>query len=222
MKAVIFDSGTIITFAMNGLIDLLKELKKNFDGKFFITEEVKHEIIDRPLRIKRFELEALTIQNLLEEGVIEFPYEFVSKKNIENSTSRIFDFLNHMFYARNEMVHIVEKGEVTCLALSLLLTEKGIDNVVAIDERTARMICEKPENLRQLLERKLHAKVNMKETPDFLNGIKVIRSSELMYVAYKKGLIKIKSNATLDALLYASKFKGNSISFDEIEQIKRL
>lgn len=222
MKAVIFDSGTIITFAMNGLINVLRELRKNFNGKFFITEEVKHEIIDRPLKIKRFELEALTIQSLLEDGIIEFPYEFVSKKNIENSASRIFDFLNHMFQARNEMVHIVEKGEVTCLALSLLLSEKGIDNVVAIDERTARMVCEKPENLRQLLERKLHAKVNMKDTPDFLGKIKVIRSSELMYVAFKKGLINIKGNATLDALLYASKFKGNSISFEEIEQIKRL
>ncbi len=222
MKAIVFDSGTIITFAMNGLIDMLRELKKTFDGKFFITDEVKHEIIDRPLMIKRFELEALMIKGLVEENVLELPYDIVSKTSVENSVSKIFDFLNHMYYAKNEMIHIVEKGEVSCLALSLLLTEKGIDNVVGIDERTARMVCEKPENLRQLLERKLHGKVIMKETPNFLSKVKVIRSSELMYVAYKKGLVKFKNHAVLDALLYASKFKGNSISFDEIEQIKRL
>jgi len=43
-----------------------------------------------------------------------------------------------------------------------------------------------------------------------------------MYVAYKKGLIKLKGELVLDALLYALKFKGCSISGEEIRQIKRI
>ena len=58
MKAIIFDSGTLISFAINGLYEELKLLKAKFDGKFIITDEVKAEIIDKPINIKRFELEA--------------------------------------------------------------------------------------------------------------------------------------------------------------------
>ena len=43
-----------------------------------------------------------------------------------------------------------------------------------------------------------------------------------MYVAYKKGLIKIQDPQLLDALLYAMKFKGAAISGDEIKEILRI
>ena len=43
-----------------------------------------------------------------------------------------------------------------------------------------------------------------------------------MYIAYKKGLVRIKDKKILDAILYALKFKGCSISTDEIERIKKL
>jgi hypothetical protein len=52
---------------------------------------------------------------------------------------------------------------------------------------------------------------------------KFIRSSELVYVAYKKGIINLGNNKkVLEALLYATKFKGSSISFEEINELKRL
>jgi len=222
MKAIVFDSGTIINFAMNGILDILKSLKSEFNGKFIITEAVKEEVIDKPLHIKKFELEALMIKKLFDDGVFELPYDIVVKKELIAKRDSLFNMLNHVFYARNEFVHIVDKGEVSSLAVSLLLKEKGIDNVLAVDERTARMLCERPENLTQLLRKKLQTSVDMKGDLSFLSKIKVIRSSELMYLAYKKGLVKLKSPKVLDALLYASKFKGCSISFDEIEQMKKL
>lgn len=222
MKVIIFDSGTIINFAMNGLLNILRDLKNNFDGKFIITEAVTEEVINKPLHIKKFELEALMIKKLFDEGIFELPYSLVTKKEMFARRDSLFNMLNHVYYARSEFVHIVDKGEVSCLALSMLLKEKGIENVVAIDERTARMLCEAPENLTQLLRKKLQTNVDMKGDLSFLNEIKVIRSSELMYLAYKKGLIELKDKKVLDALLYASKFKGCSISFDEIEQIKHL
>ena len=119
-------------------------------------------------------------------------------------------------------MHIVDRGEVSCLAISILLSEKGIENVISVDERTARMIVESPDNYVNLLRKKLNTKVEMKGDLTFLKDIKVIRSSELFYLAYKKGLIGLKNPKVLDALLYASKFKGCSISFEEIEQIKKL
>ena len=51
-KAIIFDSGTLISFSMNGLLPELRELKKIFNGKFLITKDVKREVIDKPIKIK--------------------------------------------------------------------------------------------------------------------------------------------------------------------------
>ena len=73
MKALIFDSGPLINFALNGLLYTLKELKKAFNGVFLITEDVKYEVIDRPIKVLRFELEALRIKQLLDEGVLQLP-----------------------------------------------------------------------------------------------------------------------------------------------------
>ena len=56
MKSIIFDSGTLINFAINGLLQELRGLKGLFDGKFLITKEIAEEIVDKPMKIKRFEL----------------------------------------------------------------------------------------------------------------------------------------------------------------------
>ena len=55
-KAIIFDSGTLISFSINGLTEMIKDLKGIFKGKFLITQDVKREVIDIPLKIKKFEL----------------------------------------------------------------------------------------------------------------------------------------------------------------------
>jgi len=73
MKVLIFDTGTLITLSMNGLLYLLEEMKKTCDCKFLITKEVKYEVLDRPIGIKRFELGALRVQALIEKGVLELP-----------------------------------------------------------------------------------------------------------------------------------------------------
>jgi len=73
MKAIIFDASTLISFAMNGLFPELKELKKVFNGHFIIPKEVRHEVIDKPIKIKRFALEALRVKQLLADKVLEMP-----------------------------------------------------------------------------------------------------------------------------------------------------
>lgn len=221
-KVIIFDSGTVINFAMNGLLYLLPKLKDEFGGKFLITERVKKEIIDRPSHIKRYELEALMIKKLFDEGVIELPYELVKREEVFKKRDELLDFINHSYHARGEFINLLHEGEASVLALSILLNKQKIKNAVSIDERTARMLCENPENLKKIFEEKLHTNVELKKDLGFLNKIRVIRSSELLYTAYKKGLVDIKDGNVLEALLYAVKYRGCSISFEEIEQMKRI
>lgn len=223
-KAIIFDASTLITFSMNGLTEEIRKLKSIFKGKFIITKDVRREIIDKPLTIKRFELEALRLKQLLDEKVLEMPSVFsVDEKELSKKTLELRDVANSTFKGKGRDLHIIDSGEASCMALGKILTKKGIKNVLAIDERTIRMLGEKPENLNNLLERKLHTKItSKKENYKFFQGFSFIRSAELVYVLYKKGLTKIKDPIVLDALLYAVKFKGCAISGDEIKEIKRI
>ncbi len=224
MKVIIFDASTLITLAMNGLFNELRELKKIFKGKFIITKDVKREIIDKPITIKRFELEALRLKKLLEEKILEMPSSLkIDDTQISEKTKEIMQIANNTFQKNERFIHLIDSGEASCLALSRILDEKRVENVVAVDERTTRMLGEKPENLERLLQKKLHTKVSFKkENFKFFQGFKFIRSSELVYVAYKKGLAKFGNHILLDALLYAVKFKGCAISGDEIQEIKRI
>lgn len=223
-KAIIFDAGTIITLSMNGLLDVFRELKNQFNGKFLITEDVEYEIIKRPLKIKKFELGALRIKQLLDEKVLELPSSVGVKDSIiQEKTHEFLDIANKTFFVKEKYIHLIDRGETSCLALSELLSKKGIENVISIDERTTRMLCEKPENLHKLLETKLHTKIRLKkENLAYFSKFKFIRSSELVYIAYKKNLVNLKNENVLDALLYAVKYKGCSISRNEIEEMKRL
>jgi hypothetical protein len=225
MKAIIFDSGTLISLSMNGLLSELSELKKSFNGKFIITQEVKREVIDKPLTIKRFELEALRIKQMFDEGILERPSSLgINEKVLESETDKIQKITNETFSVKNSFVHLIDSGEASCMALSRILIDKKIKNVIAVDERTTRLLCEKPQNLKEIMERRLHTKINSKEENyKFFRGIKIIRSPELIYVAYKKGIIGLKDGKNvLDALLYALKFRGAAISDEEIREIKNI
>lgn len=224
-KAIIFDAGALITLSMNGLTDELVKLKKIFDGSFLITKQVKAEVIDKPLTIKNFELEALRTKRLFDDGILELAdsYGYEDKK-IEEKAKAIMDIANSFFQGPSDRVTIIHMGEASCLALSKMLSEKKIKNLIAIDERTTRMLVEKPGNLKELLERKLHTNIKLVKTNfDYFRDFSIIRSAELMYVAWKKGLVDLKDGISiLDALLYALKSKGCSISYEEIEEIKKL
>ncbi len=222
-KAIIFDASTLITFSMNGFLPELKQLKKIFRGKFLITQDVKREVIDKPMKINRFKLEALGMNQFLKEKILEMPNSLgINDALISKRTEELKNVANNLFEARGKFLHLIDSGEASCLALSKILNEKGIKNVIAVDERTMRMLGEKPENVKELLERKLHMKVTLKEENfKIFGGFKFIRSAELVYVAYKKKIFKSK-NGMLEALLYAVKSKGAAISGDEIREIVRM
>jgi len=225
MKALILDSGPLINLSMNGLLYLLEEIKKKFDGVILITRAVKYEVVDRPVHVQRFEFGALQVQALLDSGVIQLPSQLgVDEKELALYTQELMDLANHFIQVRGQWVSLVSSGEMSCLALSDMLSKKGYETMIGIDERTTRVLGENPEELEQLMSEKLHARASLvsKDISAF-KKYRFIRSSELVYVAYKKGYIHNLSNKkALEAALYATKYKGTAISFQEIDQLKKL
>jgi hypothetical protein len=220
-KHIIFDSGPLINFAMNNMLDVFVSLKGTFPGDFLITKEVKNEIIDYPITIKKYEYEALQLEDLFKKGVIRHADLTIEQiEELRKFRDQIMSIANNMFYADGKNIHILDKGECAAMALSIVINEP---NIIVVDERTTRMLCENPENLRKILEKKLHTKVTAKkEDYDFFKRFKIIRSTELAYIAYKKGLFKIKDKRTLEAAIWALKLHGCSISDTEIDEIKRI
>jgi len=223
-KAIIFDSSTLISFVMNGLFPELRELKKIFGGHFIITREVKEEIIDKPITIKRFAFEALRANQLILDGIIEFPSVFgIKDEDISKKTKEVFDLANETFSGKKKSIHLIDLGECSVLALSELLNQKNIPNILAVDERTTRSLIEDPEGLRRFLEKRLHTIITpRKQNYKFFGQFKIIRSSELIYIGYKKNILRINTPNALDAIFWALKFRGCAISEEEIADLENL
>lgn len=224
MKVLIFDSGTLINLTMNGLLYILEELKKNFDGKFIITDEVKFETVDKPSGIQRYELGALEVNNLIDSGILEMPSALgINNKELIKMTDELMATANHFMQVRGKWINIVSEAEMSCLALSNELTKRGFENIIAIDERTTRILAENPQNLGRIMSEKLHQRVEVLASDyQIFSKFRFIRSSELVFVAYKKGIIKLQGKKVLEALLYATKYKGSSISLEEIDILKKM
>ncbi len=219
-KFLIFDAGPIISLTMNGLLDVLEKLKKDFKGEFIITPQVKAEVIDRPLKIKKYELEGVKVKSLLDKGVLRLSSDFIANSRLNKEVVRIQNIANSIFRAEDKIT-LIHDGEASCLAFSRLCS---CDSLIVIDERTTRMLSEAPEKLKGLMQKKLHMDiiVNEKSLREF-GKFKFIRSAEVLYVAYKKNLFDLKKDKLLlDALLYGVKFKGAAISSREINEIKSL
>ena len=71
MKAMIFDAGPIISLTTNNLLWLLAPLKEKFGGEFYITENIRKELVEKPLKTKKFKFEALQVQDQIEKGVLK-------------------------------------------------------------------------------------------------------------------------------------------------------
>jgi len=208
---------------MNGLLYILEPLKKNFPGKFLITKQVKYEVVDRPLGIQKFELGALMVRNLIDSGVIEMSSSSgISDETIEIGTKEFMQKANHSLSYKGNWMQVVSDAEMSCLALSRELGKKDVECMIAIDERTTRMLCEDPKKLTDIMSNKMHQKIKLAARNYSPKDFKFIRSTELVYVAFKKGYVNIKGKEALEALLYATKFHGSSVSFEEIEQLKKL
>ncbi len=226
MKNLIFDSSSIISLSMNGLLWILDPLRKKFDGEFLISESVKDEIIDKPLTSKKYKLEALNLLEITQKGILK-----TFKENMKMS-EELLELTNSIFRGKHENIKILHEGEITTLAKAI---ESGTEAFV-IDERTTRLLIENPNKLHSLLEKKLHTPINvdknkLKKFKEMTKGIKILRSTELVIISYEMGLFKNYFNIKgisnlkheiLDGLLWALKLRGCSISDAEINEIIKI
>ncbi|MBM3231937.1 hypothetical protein FJZ21_00980 [Candidatus Pacearchaeota archaeon] len=222
MKVLILDAGPIINLSMNGLLEIYEKIHKQ-GITIAITNYVYQEVVDRPSHIPRFELGALRIKELIEKGVIKFATDIgLAQAEIESETQRWLKIANSVIRSDNHFIEVVSVAEISCIAVSSLLNKKRVENIIGIDERTTRILFEKPENLRDLMSSKLHRNITLNTTElENTKQFRFIRSSEIVFMAYKKRFIEIRDKHALEALLYATKFKGCAISWEEIEQLKR-
>ena len=223
-KIIFFDAGPIITLVMARLIWILPELQKKFGGKFYITPAVKYELVDRPLTVRRFEFEALQVMKLIKEGVLEV-YEKVPQAEV----SSLINLANNSFKIDNKPMDIIQEGEMESVATALWI---GADAVV-IDERTLRLFIEDNKGMRKLLERRFRKTVvpqpeKMNEFSDKLKKANIIRSIELIGVAYKQGLLdsyvpelKKGKDILVNSVLWAAKYNGCAVTEHEIEELQQ-
>ena len=224
MADLIFDTSSIISLATNNLLDKLIELKKKFKGDFIISNAVKKEILDNPITSKKYKLEAIMISELIQNNI----FRVNSNINAEQKTTRLLDICNNIFSAYGNNIHILDRAEVEALVFTQLL--KG---VYIVDERNIRLMVEDYKKLTLLLERKLDTKIkinnqNLRLFKSEISNINIIRSAELMAVAFEMGLFKEYENKyankkdILDGILWGLRLRGCAISTEEIEELIKI
>jgi hypothetical protein len=88
MKFAIMDSGPLISLTLNGLLSTIRRLKENYPNvHFVITPSVKRETVEKGLTIKKYELEAVKIQDLIDKKILTLSSEFVKPNVLAKETS---------------------------------------------------------------------------------------------------------------------------------------
>jgi hypothetical protein len=226
MKEILLDAGPVISLTTNNLLWLLEAMRKKTGIRFSIVSSVKHELVDRPLETKKFKFEALQVQHLIEQGVLEV----IDNPVFKSRALQLLDTANTIFWARKEPIRIVQLGEIETLAAAVGL---GINKVV-MDERITRSLLETPDQLEEMMSRRLHTKLHvdtgrLSSFRDYTHHIEIIRSAELVTIAFEKGLldsyiVKVPNakRELIDSLLWGVKLNGCSISEDEIAELVKL
>ncbi|MBI4981022.1 hypothetical protein HZC30_05710 [Candidatus Woesearchaeota archaeon] len=223
-RIMFFDTGPVISLVMSRLMWLIPELKKQYGGKFYITPAVRLELVERPLSVKRFEFEALQVLKLINDGVFE-----VYNKVPKASASKLISLANSSFKINGKNMDVMQSGEIESVACALDL---GAEAVV-MDERTLRLFIENSSQMQSLLERRFKSEVtvnndNIQQFSQMLKKISIIRSVELVAVAFKLGLLdqyvppeKNGASTLLDSVLWATKFNGCAVTDDEIDEAEK-
>ena len=229
MKQLIFDAGIIINLSLNNLLWILPKLKKQFNGEFIIPNAVEYEIITKPLQIKRFKLEAIQVFNQVQNKTLTISND----KNIKQIYDQIDQLANTSFSCNGQIIKIIHSGEISVIAHAI-----NQNATAAIDERAMRELLENPNGFLKHLKKKLKRNIQMdkekiKKLKSLTKNIQIIRSSEIVTIAYDLGLfnfyiekgiekmLKQPKKQLLDSLLWGTKLRGCSITDKEIEYIEK-
>jgi hypothetical protein len=223
---ILLDAGPVISLSTNNLLWLLEPLGKLAKRQFSIVGSVKREIVDRPLATRKFKFEALQVERLIEQGALKV----IDKPELKCKALELLDLANTTFWVQKSPIRIVQLGEMETLAAAIAMET----NRIVVDERITRSLLETPDQLKELMERRLHTKVHvdtgrLNEFNAHVRHVELIRSAELVTVAYEKGLLNQflvnvpnPRKQLLESLLWGVKLNGCSISEQEIQQLVAL
>jgi len=216
-SCIVCDSSSLISITDASLFGALVVVSRNLQGNLIIPEGVKYESIDRPINNPQYAFSAVRLKRALLDGIFQ-----VFNPN-PNTTQKVLSLTNNIFIANGRPLTLVHKGEAELVALA-------IDNnlsTILIDERTTRMFIEDPFSMKSHMEKEWNTKitVNQKTLQEFqmlTRNIHALRSSEILALAhdlnYFSKFRELREKA-FESALYALKFNGCAISFDEIKEL---
>ena len=212
---IVFDSGPLINLANTCLLDILDTL----GGEYYITPAVYREVYAYPHTKKIYAWSSYLINEYIGKKI---PVRSLSAKEL-SLVEHLDHLFNTTFYSSRGPIRILHRGELEAVVLAA-----EMDKVLAVDERTMRLVIEDVEQLRARLSRKIGGwvKINkdrLEEARSLIRDVFVVRSVDLVALAYEKGYFH-KFKDPLDALrssLYPLKYGGCAVSEAEIENFLR-
>ena len=219
-QAIVCDASSLISLTDSCFVHVVYFLRKKCSGRFIIPPSVERECVEQPMHMRNYALHAIRLKRAIAEGMID-----VVGANEGNGAEELRFAANNLFHSSGTPIRLLHHGEADVLSLAL---EAGVDNLL-MDERTARMLVEDPESLRQHLERELGRPVsvndgNMAQFSRATRRLRFFRSSELILLAYEKGYFSDYGDLERDAVeasLYKLKYAGCAIGFGEIDEYVR-
>lgn len=216
MSRIVCDASSLISLSDNCLLWVLQSV----GAEFLVPAAVKAELVDQPLRSRKFELKALRIKEFITRGAVRLADE----DGVKEHAMEITRLANALFKYGSHNVRILHEGESESIAL---VKKLGTDALM-IDERTTRLLIEDLEGLKSYIQHRtgFDLKMNNQVARDIRNqleGTSVIRSSELLAYAFEKGALdELGGLGALHASLYGLKFSGCAITSDEIEEYVKM
>lgn len=226
MKHLVVDSSSLISLSTNCLLWVLDKLSESTNTKLITTPLVRKEVVDKALKIERFRLSAVRVQKRLGSGVIT-----VQETN-PTKTKELLRIANQVFTVKSNYYKIVHKAEMGLVPLA----KENETDFMLIDERIVEKLLTDPKRLKKIFENRLHMPVKLnkdklEKLQSLTKDINIIKSSDLVAIAYEKGLLKeyIKENYSkktmkdlLNGALWGLKNTGCSISTNDINQYMKL
>jgi len=219
-QSIVCDASSLISLTDSCFIHVIYFLKKKYRGRFITPPSVEKECVEQPMHMKNYALHAIRLKRAIAEEMID-----VVEAKPEQKAEEIKFAANNLFYVAGTPIRLLHAGEADVISLAL---EIGVENLL-MDERTARMLVEDPESLRQHLEHELGKPVTVNEENLSLfsratKKLRFFRSSELILLAYEKGYFadyKELERDAVEASLYKLKYAGCAIGFGEIGEYVR-
>ena len=218
MKKIVFDSSTLISLSDKCMMNVMGRMATAEGVEFLVPQSVLDETVLYPIKIRKFELNAVRISNAIDRNWLRI----VQSSGITRQyVGRIETIAEKLCMADNRPLKIVHRGEIETLAIA---KEIGAD-AIAMDERTTRMLMEEPDALKDVLQNRLKRKIRFnaqaaREFRQFMAGIPVVRSVELIALGYERnyfGEDLARNKTSLEAALFAAKYSGCAVSGEEIK-----